>query len=64
MVSLQGRIDFIILNYGKGINPYDLATVLLNDNFTDDLDDLISLLNGVYSKEVNLEVISAFDNFN
>jgi len=44
--------------------PYDLAMALLSDGYTDGLDDLIGVVNGVTGKDSKEDVISAFNDFN
>lgn len=62
--TLQERIDYIREEYSnKLFFPYDLATDLLNDYYTDDLDDLIDLVSGATEKDCKEDVISAFDDF-
>lgn len=57
---MKDRIKYVKANYNE-ISHYDLAMSLMCDQFTDDLEDLTAIVNGVFEKENNEAIEEAYD---
>lgn len=53
-------IEYVKANYNE-ISHYDLAMSLMYDQFTDDLEDLTAVVNGVLGEVNNEAIEEAYD---